>query len=204
MPHTLVTGANSFVAAHVINELISEGHTVTGTVRREAAGQAVLDENPAWKDKVDFLIITDYSDQAALDAVFKSRDFDHVVHVAAPIPGKPELVDYDKDFLRPTVDSNLTLLNAAKNFAPSLKSIAVTGSVNSITTGAAEDNKVREYTNESWNDITPEFARKLNNDFISYCSSKKESELALWEFVKNEKPNFTVSNLSTTVFLNTV
>jgi nucleoside-diphosphate-sugar epimerase len=36
----------------------------------------------------------------------------------------------------------------------------------------------------------------MNNPFISYCSSKKEAELAVWEFVKTEKPSFAV-----TVFL---
>lgn len=195
MPHTLVTGANSFVAPHIINELIAEGHTVTGSVRRESAGQSILKEHPEWSGKLDFIVIQDYSDQDALDTVFRNHKFDHVVHVAAPMPGNPELVDYDRDFLRPSVDSNLTLLKAAKAYAPTLKSIAVTGSVNSITTGAVEDNKAREYTNESWNDITPESARELKSDFISYCSSKKESELALWEFVKSEKPNFSVTVL---------
>jgi len=52
------------------------------------------------------------------------------------------------------------------------------------------------YTNESWSDITPEFARTYTTyrpDYIKYCSSKKEAELAIWEFVKSEKPDFSVS-----------
>ncbi|KAF2118174.1 hypothetical protein BDV96DRAFT_597047 [Lophiotrema nucula] len=196
MPHTLVTGANSFVAAHVINELIANGHTVTGSVRRVAAGQALLDEHPEWDGKLDFVVVEDYGNQSALDELFQKKQFDHIVHVAAPMPGKAELNDYDRDFLRPAVDGNLALLKAAKAHAPGLKSIAITGSINAITTGAPEDNKTREYTNESWNGITPEFAREQNHHFISYCSSKKEAELAIWDFVKTEKPTFAV-----TVFL---
>ena len=36
----------------------------------------------------------------------------------------------------------------------------------------------------------------MNNDYISYCSGKKEAELAIWDFVKANNPSFTV-----TVFL---
>lgn len=46
MPHTLVTGANSFVAAHVISALIAAGHSVTGSVRRAAAGKEILEWHP--------------------------------------------------------------------------------------------------------------------------------------------------------------
>lgn len=46
------------------------------------------------------------------------------------------------------------------------------------------------------NTITPDAAREANHPYISYCSSKKEAELAVWEFIKTEKPSFTV-----TVFL---
>lgn len=54
----------------------------------------------------------------------------------------------------------------------------------------------RILTNELWNDISQEKARAANHYFISYCSSKKESELAVWKFVEAENPSFGV-----TVFL---
>ncbi|KAF2650140.1 NAD(P)-binding protein [Lophiostoma macrostomum CBS 122681] len=196
MPNTLITGANSFLAAHIIGELISAGHTITGSVRRPSAGDAILEEHPEWKDKLDFAIVEDYSEDGALDDVFKKQQFDHVIHTAAPMPGRPGLDDYDKDFLRPSVQGNLSLLKSAKSYARSLKSIAITGSINAITTGAPDDNAARKYTNDSWNDITQEYARESKSDFIMYCSSKKEAELAIWDFVKAEKPHFNV-----TVFL---
>jgi nucleoside-diphosphate-sugar epimerase len=192
MPHTLVTGANSFLAAHIIGELINEGHTVTGAVRRSSAGDELLAEHPEWKGKLDFVVIEDYAKEGAFDAIFQAKQYDHVVHTAAPMPGS-SATDFDRDFLRPGVDGNLTLLNGAKKYAPKLKSIAITGSINSITAGSPEDNKAREYTNESWSDITPEFARESGSQYMMYCSSKKEAELAIWEWVKAEKPSFSVS-----------
>lgn len=78
MPHTLVTGANAFVAAHIISELIAEGHTVTGSVRRNSAGEALLETHPEWKGKLDFVVVEDYAKDGAWDKIFKNEQFDHV------------------------------------------------------------------------------------------------------------------------------
>jgi nucleoside-diphosphate-sugar epimerase len=69
-----------------------------------------------------------------------------------------------------------------------LKHIAVTGSINALSTG--QDLNDRVLTNDSWISITQDEARAANHPFYSYCSSKKEGELAMWEFVKTEKPSF--------------
>ena len=78
MPHTLVTGANSFVAAHIIARLIDEGHTVTGSIRRASSGDELLAEHPEWKGKLDFVTIEDYGRDGIWDDVFKQHAFDHV------------------------------------------------------------------------------------------------------------------------------
>jgi len=192
MPHTLVTGANSFVAAHIIGELITEGHTVTGTVRRTSAGESLVAEHPEWAGKLDFAVVEDYASEGAFDAIFQAKAYDYIIHVAAPLFG-PDAIDYDKDYLRPGVVGNLSLLKGAKAHAPTLKSVVITGSINSITDGSPEENRARDYTNESWNPITPELARGGSN-YAMYQSSKKEAELAVWDFVKTEKPHFAVSH----------
>jgi nucleoside-diphosphate-sugar epimerase len=199
MPHTLVTGANSFVAAHIIVELISKGHTVTGTVRRSLAGNKLLADYPEWKGKFEFVVVEDYAGKSAFDAIFQAKRYDHIVHTAAPMP-RVSTTDFDKHFLRPGIDGSLNLLNGANEFAPTLKSIAITGSANSITgtiysimACSREENKAKEYTNDMWSDITPQFARESQSQYVMYCSSKKETELAVWEWMKTKKPNFEVS-----------
>lgn len=91
--------------------------------------------------------------------------------------------------------SNLALLRSAHRSAPTLKSIAVTGSVNAMTTGSPEELLAGPLTSETWLPITQEQAREANNVYISYCSGKKEGELAIWDFVKTAKPDFTVTVL---------
>jgi nucleoside-diphosphate-sugar epimerase len=104
MPHTLVTGANSFVSAHVISTLISQGHTVTGSVRRASAGEALLKLHPEWKDSLDFIQIENYSAAGVWDEFFKSKDVEYIVHVAGPMVGNEQYTDYERDWLQPAVE----------------------------------------------------------------------------------------------------
>lgn len=113
-----------------------------------------------------------------------------------PLLDNPANTDYDRDFLKPSVEGNLALLRSAKLHSPTLQSIAVTGSINASTTGSPAELLSGPLTNDSWLPITPAQAREANNPYISYCSGKKEGELAIWDFVKTEDPHFAV-----TVFL---
>jgi nucleoside-diphosphate-sugar epimerase len=58
-----------------------------------------------------------------------------------------------------------------------------------------DDLATRTLTNRSWNTITQDYAKDANNMFVSYCSSKKESEKAVWLFMETEKPSFGVTVL---------
>jgi nucleoside-diphosphate-sugar epimerase len=82
------------------------------------------------------------------------------------------------------------------NHGPAVKSFVVTGSINACTTGSPEELSKGPLTNSTWLPITPDDARAQQNAYISYCSGKKEAELAIWEFLKTHSPSFTV-----TVFL---
>jgi nucleoside-diphosphate-sugar epimerase len=104
MPHTLVTGANSFVAAHVIANLISKGHKVTGSLRRAASGDAILSEHPEWKGRLDFVEVADYAEPGAWDEIFKAQEFDYIEHIASPMYADAGNTDYDKHWLKPGVD----------------------------------------------------------------------------------------------------
>jgi nucleoside-diphosphate-sugar epimerase len=90
---------------------------------------------------------------------------------------------------------NLAMLRAAKSYAKSLDSIAVTGSINALTTGSPDELKANELTNSFWNSISRSEARDSGNTYLWYCSSKKEAELAIWDFIKTEQPSFTVTVL---------
>ena len=78
MARTLLTGANSFVGAHVINSLLAAGHSIVGTVRRENVIQQIFDLHPEWKTGLELVVVEDYADEASWDKVFEKTAFDHV------------------------------------------------------------------------------------------------------------------------------
>ena len=78
MPSTLLTGANSFVGAHVINSLIAAGHNVVGTVRRENLIDQIYATHPEWKEKLQVIVVKDYAEESSWDEVFAKHNLDHV------------------------------------------------------------------------------------------------------------------------------
>lgn len=104
MPRTLLTGANGFVAATILDQLVAAGHQVTGSVRSAAEGEQILARHPEYKGHVDFVVVSEYAKPGTWDEAFQSKDFDYVIHSAAPLLDDPNNKDFIKDFLTPSVD----------------------------------------------------------------------------------------------------
>lgn len=103
MPKTFVTGANGFFAAHVIDQLIALHHTVVGSVRSAAKGDQILATHPEYAGKISFVVVSDFAAEGTWDKAFQATDFDYVIHTAAPLLDNPENTDFERDFLRPSV-----------------------------------------------------------------------------------------------------
>lgn len=104
MPKTLITGANSFVAAQIIDQLISLGHFVVGSVRSSSKGDEVLATHPEYAGKISFVTVSDYAVKGVWHEILKEGGFDYVIHTAAPLLDDPRLKDFQKDFLEPSVN----------------------------------------------------------------------------------------------------
>jgi nucleoside-diphosphate-sugar epimerase len=74
-----------------------------------------------------------------------------------------------------------------------LKAIVVTGSINAVTTG--QDVGERVYDSNAWLPLAIKDAIEVQNPYISYCVSKAEAEKAIWKYVEDEKPAYSVSVL---------
>jgi len=73
-----MTGANSFVGAHVISSLIAAGHKVIGTARRETVAEQLFALHPEWKDHLEVTVVEDYAEESNWDKVFAKYQLDHV------------------------------------------------------------------------------------------------------------------------------
>jgi dihydroflavonol-4-reductase len=167
----LVTGATGFIAGHCINELLTHGYPVRGTVRNRATAdvahlyamaertggslelvEARLDADAGWAEAV-----------AGCTAIW---------HVASPNPS--EIPKTDDEVVRPAVDGTLRLLRAAAA-SGTVRRVVMTSSTAAVTSGHPPDGD-RVYTEADWSDVDASSA---------YPKSKTLAERAAWEFVRD-------------------
>jgi len=188
----LLTGGSGFIAAHCVDYLLQGGHSVVFTVRSHDKGKKILNNHPnvSWQDVVSYVIVEDIAKEDAFDEAVKSDPpFEAVLHTASPFHFKA--TDPKKDLLDPAIIGTTGILKAIKKNAPTVKHVAITSSFASIIN---PNGHPEMYNEEVWNPITME--ESLNGDgSTAYRGSKKLAEVAAWDFVEKEKPNFTISTL---------
>jgi nucleoside-diphosphate-sugar epimerase len=167
---TLITGANGFVGATMIDMLLAPPYShdeLILVVRRTSSAEQLIAHNPAWpKEKLIVHEVPEISAPGAFDSAFqKYPDIDYVIHLAAPLA--PDTGDFVKDFQIPNEEGSRQLLTSAKKYGKNVKAIAVTGSINAMTMGVQEDVKSRSFDDNSWLPYTAEDAIKANSPFVS-------------------------------------
>ncbi|KAB8300161.1 hypothetical protein EYC80_000388 [Monilinia laxa] len=192
----LLTGANGFVGSWVLDHLLRKGHYVRAIIRSESKAQQVSADFPAYQTHLDFGIVPDITTPGAFDEVIKSDPpFDIVIHTASPFLYK--VITENREFLDPAIKGTMGVLESVAKNAPGVKRVVITSSCAAIVNFAGEyvSNPQRVYTEKDWNPTTWESALHgtQNN---AYQASKKFAELAAWEFVEKEKPNFDLVTLT--------
>ncbi|KFY65715.1 hypothetical protein V497_01306, partial [Pseudogymnoascus sp. VKM F-4516 (FW-969)] len=195
MTRVLLTGGSGFIAAHVLESLLTRGHSVVTTVRSQEKADKIKQAYPdLGKDRLDFAIVEDIAQEGAFDkAVISDPPFESVIHTASPFHFN--ITDTKKDLLDPAINGTVGILKAIKKSAPTVKHVVITSSFAAILNGAKLPNwPEHTYTEEDWNPITEEQA--LTNPAEGYRASKTFAERAAWDFVRDEKPNFTISTVN--------
>ena len=123
MTRVLLTGGSGFIAVHVLEALLTQGHSVVTTVRSDAKAQMLRDTFPNYgTDKLDFAIVADMAEEGAFDEAVKSDPpFEWVIHTASPFHFN--ITDTKKDLLDPAIIGTTGILNAIKKNAPSVKRV---------------------------------------------------------------------------------
>ncbi|KFY05594.1 hypothetical protein V492_08424 [Pseudogymnoascus sp. VKM F-4246] len=195
MSRVLLTGGSGFIAAHVLESLLTRGHSVVTTVRSQEKADKIKEAYPTYgKDKLDFAIVEDIAQEGAFDkAVISDPPFKSVIHTASPFHFN--ITDTKKDLLDPAILGTTGILKAIKKSAPTVKHVVITSSFAAILNGSKLPHwPEHTYTEEDWNPITEEQA--LTNPAEGYRASKTFAERAAWDFVRDEKPNFTISTVN--------
>ncbi|KAK0944929.1 hypothetical protein LTR29_003520 [Friedmanniomyces endolithicus] len=184
----LVTGANGYIATHVVDQLLRAGYKVRGTVRSCSKAEWMhklldLQYGPGTFETV---IVPDMVADGAFDEAVKSVS--GIVHLATIAT----FSDKYEEVVPPTIKGALNILESARK-EPGVKSLVYTSSSSAALLPQADTRVV--VTAETWNDTAVEIAR---NDpgasgFVVYAASKTEAERAVWRVVEETKPGFRVA-----------
>ncbi|EPY53374.1 flavonol reductase/cinnamoyl-CoA reductase family [Schizosaccharomyces cryophilus OY26] len=188
----LVTGVTGFVGAHVAVSLLKKGYRVRGTVRSMEKANELVRLNPDLKDKIEFVIVKDIVEPDAFkDAV---KNCDYICHVASPFFF--DKVDNNKtQLLDPAVKGTLSALEAAMN-EPRIKRVVITSSFVAMADFSIDPYTGYNYTEKDWNPVSYEEAVSTKDGFVAYAASKKFSEKAAREFVKEKQTHFDICTVN--------
>lgn len=189
----LVTGANSYLASHVILQFLERGYKVRGTVRDiEKTSWLVEDlfKTASENGSFELVRVPNFIASNAFDEAVKGVSA--VIHVATlgldPNPNNvlPQIV----------VATHSILESASKE--PSVKEFVYTSSVAAMVIPSMEQVHL---TFDSWNDAVVELAwapppYKPSRAYIVYAAGKTIAEKALWEYVEKRAPHFNVNSIT--------
>jgi len=164
----LVTGANGFIAMHVILHLLKNGYSVRGTVRsaeKETHIRKVLQKHGDISN-LEFAHTDLLLDNGWVRAV---QGCGYIIHIAAPFPLKDP--KDENEIIVPARDGTLRVLHAAQ--AQGVKRVVYLSSIAAIYGGHTTEEKT--FNENDWSDIT-----QTNN---AYIKSKTIAERSAWDFI---------------------
>ncbi|KIW73874.1 hypothetical protein PV04_01957 [Phialophora macrospora] len=187
----LVTGANGYIATHIVDVLLEEGYNVRGTLRSAKPWLNKYFDEKYGQGRFETKIVAALNDDGAFDEVIKGVG--GVVHVAADVSMNP---DADA-VISWVVAGTINLLKAAAG-EPSVKSVVLTSS--SAAALFPEPNKEIVIDETTWNDSVVEAVHKKlvspeAMSFMVYAASKTEQERAFFKWVGENKPGFAVNSV---------
>ncbi len=197
----LLTGATGFIALHVLKQLLEDPeYFVIGTVRSQEKADNLISnfkkEYPSLDvsgKKLTFEIVPDIAVPDAFDETIKKHsDLDFVLHTASPF--HYHIKDPYKDMLLPAVNGTIGILKSVKKYGPNVKHVAITSSFAAIIDRSRVNDTTFTFDESCWNPLTWEEAIKDPNRPYTY--SKLAAERGAWDFIKTEKPNFTLSTVN--------
>lgn len=184
----LITGASSFIGAHVLEQFLSQGTPVRGAVRSQDSADRILRVNTQYASLLSFAIVPDITAPGAFDEAVKGVE--GVIHMASPFIMSTQ--DNEKDLLIPAIEGTTRVLESTYQHAPQVKRVVITSSFASIVDLSKGFREGYVYSEKDFNPATYDEAKFKDGGF-AYCASKALAEKAAWKFVDEKKPNFTIS-----------
>jgi dihydroflavonol-4-reductase len=175
MEKVLVTGATGYIGLHCVQQLLSQGYAVNGSVRSPERKEEVFEALQKHNTPTENLNLFTFNltEDDGWDEGMEGCDY--LLHVASPIA----LENHNEDFfVKPAVAGVKRAFKYAKKH--NVKKVVLTSSVAAIFDTLEEKT---DYDETDWSD--PE-----NPSISHYAKSKTLAEKAAWDFVDNEDNAF--------------
>lgn len=192
----LVTGSTGYIASHITYEALALGYRVRGTVRSPEKATTSREVSQSCHPNYSTVVIPDIGDPNAFDDVL--HDVDGIIHVATETsldPSAPARV------MRSAREATVNLLKAAAK-VPSVRRIVYTSSSTAAT--LPKLNVPFHIDGKMWNRGSLDMVQRVIDNpklqassnlggFEIYAASKTAAELAAWEFVRTQSPQFVLN-----------
>eukprot|EP00127_Corallochytrium_limacisporum_P005835 Clim_evm16s212 gene=Clim_evmTU16s212 len=167
----LITGANGFIASHIVYKLLQSGYKVRGTVRSVTPEKTSHLTSMPNADK-NLELVTATLKTGQFDDYVK--DVEYVMHTASPF--SLNVKDPQEDLIKPALEGTESVLASVNKFGKNVKRVIVTSSM-----AAVMDEPVsgHTYTEEDWN-------TKSSLTRQPYYYSKTLAERKAWEMAKEQ------------------
>ncbi|OJD14593.1 hypothetical protein AJ78_05080 [Emergomyces pasteurianus Ep9510] len=190
----LVTGANGYIASHVVDQLLQANFRVRGTVRNLSRSSWLNNyfTTKYGSGKFELVEVSDMAVAHAYDKAVKAAS--GLIHIATPV-----LVTYDPNEGIPMVtNGTINILESARK-EPLMKRVVLTSS----STAAASPQPNVEFIIDkgTWNEDIVQAAwapppyegwQRRHN---VYAASKMEGEKVAWKWMKENQPDFVLNTV---------
>lgn len=180
-----ISGANGFIAQHVVKLLLEQNYKVIGSARSQDKCDTLIkqfDNNP----NLSMVVVPELSKSDAFDAIFKEygSEITVVLHTASPF--RFNVTDVEKELLIPACNGTLGVLESIKKYAADkVERVVITSSSGAILDPSKMGDKAYVFDETMWNPFTWKSCQ--SNPVIGYCASKKFAEQKAWEFLKENQ-----------------
>jgi len=169
-----VTGASGFIAAHIVRELLEQGYSVRGTVRKSPENYPYLLTLPGATARLE-LVQADLLAAGTYDRAIEGCEY--VIHTASPY--KINVKNPQLDLVDPAVIGTETVLESCLK-SGNVKRLIFTSSIAAITD---QPDSTKVFTEKDWNTMSCLIRQP-------YQYSKTLAEREAWDFIMSKKPNF--------------
>lgn len=193
MTRVLLTGGSGYIASHILDTLLKRGHSVVTTVRSQEKANIIRDSYPhVGKNRLDFTIVQDIATPGAFDrAVISTPPFQAVIHTASPV--HLDTKNVTNDLLEPAINGTTGLLRSIQENAPTVERVVITSSFAAILNPLKGHWPGHTYSEDDWNPVTEQEA--VQSPILGYEASKTFAEKAVWDFLHQEKPSFSITTM---------